>query len=176
MRAHQEEAARKGVKIVTCCGFDSIPSDLGAQMMVNHIKDKLGRCLGSHHCPCVPVVLLLVAGPAVLLGKRPGTANPQQNPESPPGQLLCRPIKSVTALAKVTGGFSGGTIGSLLQLLEEPADEVQALHTPKWTGPSSPTDACQGPTCTALAQLTALAAVELSFPPGLYLMTRTDPS
>ena len=45
MRTHQDEAARKGVKIVNCCGFDSIPSDLGAQMMVNHIREKLGRYL-----------------------------------------------------------------------------------------------------------------------------------
>ena len=41
--AHHEEAAAKGVKIVNCCGFDSVPSDLGAQAVVEHIKQQHGR-------------------------------------------------------------------------------------------------------------------------------------
>ncbi len=40
---HHDEAARKGVKIVHCCGFDSIPSDLGTQAVVEHIKREHGR-------------------------------------------------------------------------------------------------------------------------------------
>lgn len=28
-----------GAKIVHCCGFDSVPSDLGCLMMVNHMKE-----------------------------------------------------------------------------------------------------------------------------------------
>ena len=50
-RQYQDEAANNGVKIVNCCGFDSIPSDLGAQMLVNHIKEKFGRCMQPPHCP-----------------------------------------------------------------------------------------------------------------------------
>jgi short subunit dehydrogenase-like uncharacterized protein len=30
----------KGIKVVNCCGFDSIPSDLGVQMMVNALKQR----------------------------------------------------------------------------------------------------------------------------------------
>jgi len=40
---HHDEAARQGVKIVHCCGFDSVPSDLGTQAVVEHIKREHGR-------------------------------------------------------------------------------------------------------------------------------------
>ena len=50
-RQYQDEAANNEVKIVNCCGFDSIPSDLGAQMLVNHIKKKFGRCMQPPHRP-----------------------------------------------------------------------------------------------------------------------------
>lgn len=43
IKAHQAEAARKGVKIVHCCGFDSIPSDIGTAYLVNYMQDKLNR-------------------------------------------------------------------------------------------------------------------------------------
>lgn len=42
-KAHHAEAARKGVKIVHCCGFDSIPSDLGTTFMVDYMQEKLNR-------------------------------------------------------------------------------------------------------------------------------------
>jgi short subunit dehydrogenase-like uncharacterized protein len=32
---YHEEAKKKNVKIINACGFDSLPSDLGALMMVN---------------------------------------------------------------------------------------------------------------------------------------------
>ena len=43
IKAHQAEAARKGVKIVHCCGFDSIPSDIGTAYLVNYMQEKLNR-------------------------------------------------------------------------------------------------------------------------------------
>ena len=41
--AHQEEAMRTGARIVPCCGFDSIPSDLGALMVQEAFKERNGR-------------------------------------------------------------------------------------------------------------------------------------
>jgi short subunit dehydrogenase-like uncharacterized protein len=41
--AHQEEAMRTGARIVHCCGFDSIPSDLGALMVQEAFKERHGR-------------------------------------------------------------------------------------------------------------------------------------
>ena len=41
--AHHTEAVRKGVKIVPCCGFDSVPSDIGTLYMVDYMQEKLNR-------------------------------------------------------------------------------------------------------------------------------------
>ncbi len=43
IKANHAEAARKGVKIVNFCGFDSIPSELGTTFLVNHMQEKLNR-------------------------------------------------------------------------------------------------------------------------------------
>ncbi len=43
IKAHHAEAARKGVKIVNFCGFDSIPSELGTTFLVHHMQEKLNR-------------------------------------------------------------------------------------------------------------------------------------
>jgi short subunit dehydrogenase-like uncharacterized protein len=39
---HHEAARRKGVRIVHCCGFDSIPSDLGAWMVRREAERRFG--------------------------------------------------------------------------------------------------------------------------------------
>ncbi|PNW82174.1 hypothetical protein CHLRE_06g277100v5 [Chlamydomonas reinhardtii] len=42
VQRHHETAKKKGVKILHCCGYDSIPSDMGTFMMVEYCRDKLG--------------------------------------------------------------------------------------------------------------------------------------
>ena len=37
-------AAAAGVKLVHCCGYDSVPSDLGALMMADWCSRQLGWC------------------------------------------------------------------------------------------------------------------------------------
>ena len=45
MIAEQNEAAvAGGTKIVHCCGYDSIPSDLGAQAVADYIRTTYDRC------------------------------------------------------------------------------------------------------------------------------------
>jgi short subunit dehydrogenase-like uncharacterized protein len=39
---HHQQAAAGGTRIIPCCGFDSIPSDLGAYLMVRHMQKKMG--------------------------------------------------------------------------------------------------------------------------------------
>jgi short subunit dehydrogenase-like uncharacterized protein len=39
---HHDRAAADGTRIIPCCGFDSIPSDLGTYLVVRHIQKKLG--------------------------------------------------------------------------------------------------------------------------------------
>lgn len=45
--AHHEAARAAGVRIVPTCGFDSIPSDLGAFVLAEHARVKLGRPLAQ---------------------------------------------------------------------------------------------------------------------------------
>ena len=39
---HHDRAAADGTRIIPCCGFDSIPSDLGAYLVARHMQKKLG--------------------------------------------------------------------------------------------------------------------------------------
>ena len=41
--AHHEQARRRGARIVHCCGFDSIPSDLGALMVQEAFRERHGH-------------------------------------------------------------------------------------------------------------------------------------
>jgi short subunit dehydrogenase-like uncharacterized protein len=53
VRKYGDEAKRKGVCIVHSCGFDSIPSDLTAFMLVDFIKQQLkgyGSELAQYLC------------------------------------------------------------------------------------------------------------------------------
>jgi short subunit dehydrogenase-like uncharacterized protein len=36
------QAAADGTRIIPCCGFDSIPADLGAYLLVRHLQQELG--------------------------------------------------------------------------------------------------------------------------------------
>jgi len=51
---HQKSAEKSGARIVHCCGFDSIPSDLGVHFLQEHAIEKQGA-------PCNRVELLVKA-------------------------------------------------------------------------------------------------------------------
>ena len=70
---HQERAEETGARIVHCCGFDSVPMDIGAWFLQQEAKERFGE-----YC------------------------------------------KSITLLVKATkGSASGGTVASLINLIEE---------------------------------------------------------
>lgn len=73
--AHEKSARRSGARIVHCCGFDSIPSDLGVHFLQQQALERFGH-------PCTQVKMR---------------------------------VKSMR------GGFSGGTVASMLNFLEEAA-------------------------------------------------------
>ena len=52
--AHHERAAASGARIVHCCGFDSIPSDLGVLMLHDHLA-RSGKRLATAHYRVVTV-------------------------------------------------------------------------------------------------------------------------
>lgn len=71
--AHHEEATRTGARIVSCCGFDSIPSDLGTFLLQEEALKRFGS-----------------------------------------------PMREVRFfVTKLRGGVSGGTVASMLVMLEE---------------------------------------------------------
>lgn len=44
--SYHDLAASNGTRIIPCCGFDSVPSDLGTYLVVRHIQQELGvSCL-----------------------------------------------------------------------------------------------------------------------------------
>jgi short subunit dehydrogenase-like uncharacterized protein len=49
--AHHERAAADGTRIVPCCGFDSVPSDLGAWLVARAIRERDGvPCVALEAC------------------------------------------------------------------------------------------------------------------------------
>lgn len=44
IKEYHDKAVDNRVKIVHMCGFDSIPSDLGAYLVVTSIQKKYNRC------------------------------------------------------------------------------------------------------------------------------------
>ncbi len=74
--AHHEAASASGARIVHCCGFDSIPSDIGMFVLQEAAIERTG---------------------------------------SPAGRVRFQ-------LKKASGGFSGGTVASLLNVLAEAKD------------------------------------------------------
>ena len=81
IEAHHERAREKGTRIVTCCGFDSIPSDLGTLLVQQH-------ALKTHERPCNEVT---------------------------------------SYVARVRGGFSGGTVASMITTLEQARSDRSVL-------------------------------------------------
>jgi short subunit dehydrogenase-like uncharacterized protein len=48
---HHAQAAKAGVRIVPCCGFDSVPSDLGAWLVARALFERTGQpCTGVKAC------------------------------------------------------------------------------------------------------------------------------
>lgn len=48
---HHERAAEDGTRIVPCCGFDSVPSDIGALLVADAVKRESGqRCVRIKAC------------------------------------------------------------------------------------------------------------------------------
>ena len=70
---YHERAAADGTRIIPACGFDSVPSDLGALLMARHVRDTLG-------VPCA----------------------------------------EVRGYFQFSGGLNGGTVASLLNMLNAP--------------------------------------------------------
>lgn len=83
---YHERAAADGIRIIPACGFDSVPSDLGAMLMARHVPAATGR--------------------------------------------TCAEVRAYFAFS---GGLNGGTVASLLHMLETPRTTRTAAAAPKTT-------------------------------------------
>jgi short subunit dehydrogenase-like uncharacterized protein len=77
LEKYEANARRTGARIVHCCGFDSVPFDLGVHFLQARAQERFGR-------PCSQVKM---------------------------------------RVRKMQGGFSGGTVASMMNLLEEVSAE-----------------------------------------------------
>lgn len=83
---YHDRAAADGTRVIPACGFDSVPSDLGAWLMARHVRDALG-------VPCA----------------------------------------EVRAGFRLSGGLNGGTVASLLNMLDMPRDRTAEPARPRDT-------------------------------------------
>jgi short subunit dehydrogenase-like uncharacterized protein len=83
---YHARAAAAGTRIIPACGFDSVPSDLGAMLMTRHIREALG--------------------------------------------VACDEVR---AYFRLSGGLNGGTVASLLNMLNAPRSK-NAYPTPNRRG------------------------------------------
>jgi short subunit dehydrogenase-like uncharacterized protein len=83
IRAHEASAKQSGARIVHCCGFDSVPSDLGVHVLQQAVQQRHGV----------------------------------------PAQRVKLRIKALR------GGFSGGTVASLMNVMREVAADPQLRKT-----------------------------------------------
>ncbi len=79
---YHTRAAADGTCIIPCCGFDSVPSDLGAMLMARHIRDTIG--------------------------------------------VACAEVR---AYFQLSGGLNGGTVASLLNMLNSPRSKNSEMTT-----------------------------------------------
>lgn len=97
--AHEATAKASGARIVHCCGFDSIPSDLGVHYLQREAQQRFGA-------PCTRVKL---------------------------------------RIRKLRGGFSGGTVASLMNVMREIAADPALRKLMANPYAVCPDDGCVGP-------------------------------
>lgn len=105
---HHAEAKAKALRIVHCCGFDSLPSELGVHYLQQQARERTGQ--------------------------------------------YCTEIK--TGLKAASGGFSGGTIASLANVLAEAEDDrsiYQVLLDPYSLNPAAERHGSDGPDLRTVA-------------------------
>jgi short subunit dehydrogenase-like uncharacterized protein len=100
MQARHEEAAKaSGARIVHCCGFDSIPSDLGVHFLQSHSQAKFGQT-----CDRIDMRVLKMKGGAsggtiasMINMVKEASANPELRRELKDPYSLCPPDHGFTA-------------------------------------------------------------------------------
>lgn len=96
--AHEERAKESGARIVHCCGFDSIPSDLGVHFLQSHAREQFGET-----CNTIDMRVMKIKG-----GASGGTIASMINmvKEASDNADLRRELKNPYSLCPPDHGFS----------------------------------------------------------------------
>lgn len=114
VEAHHAQAARQGTRIIPCCGFDSVPSDLGAWLAVTALRERHGQ-----GCVDVKAAFTVRGGfnggtlASALNMLDSGQANAMADPFllNPPGQRPREPIVHADPVAPHRDAELGGWLG-----------------------------------------------------------------
>ncbi|KAJ1968773.1 hypothetical protein H4R35_006335, partial [Dimargaris xerosporica] len=103
-RQYHEQAKQNHALIVSCCGFDSIPSDLGTYMLVKYIKQRYGKETGTIKGSMVKLKGGFSGGSIATIVESitntpPPAPKPQENPAAAP-KPRSTPPKPVKTVAK----------------------------------------------------------------------------
>lgn len=114
VEAHHAQAARQGTRIIPCCGFDSVPSDLGAWLAVTALRERHGQ-----GCVDVKAAFTVRGGfnggtlASALNMLDSGQASAMADPFllNPPGQRPREPIVHADPVAPHRDAELGGWLG-----------------------------------------------------------------
>lgn len=114
IEAHHAQAARQGTRIIPCCGFDSVPSDLGAWLAVTALHERHGQ-----GCVDVKAAFTVRGGfnggtlASALNMLDSGQASAMADPFllNPPGQRPREPIVHADPVAPHRDAELGGWLG-----------------------------------------------------------------
>ena len=101
---HHDEAIRTGARIVNCCGYDSIPSDIGCFVLHEHYRDRGGGLTAA-----------------------------------------------TMYVGKSRGGVSGGTIASMMNMMEDGEDDPSIRRLLKDPYSLNPEEHADGPDTADIA-------------------------
>jgi hypothetical protein len=125
--ANDAAAKASGAKIVHCCGYDSVPSDLGVAMMADHVRRVHGKGLAQVSEPMtVPFFVFPIFCSFCCLPRGQIHAafyeHATQSPHSAFQPSRVPALQVHTLLQQGKGGVSGGTIASALHSVANEPD------------------------------------------------------
>jgi short subunit dehydrogenase-like uncharacterized protein len=141
---HHAVAEAKGVRIVPCCGFDCIPSEVGALLAIDHLKTQHNKSAGEVAYVMGDSAPLLLDTAVSLLHIVQAAWVAFMYVEhmflQPSALEFHRPLGFLALLLMLTlcaarGGVSGGTIESAVNMLKQDTSVVKQMGHPYYLVP-----------------------------------------
>ena len=121
---HHVQAARDATRIIPCCGFDSVPSDLGAWLVAQAVWQQHGE-------PCVSVKACHSMRGGINGGKR-------SEPERIGGRCEAHAVLAAVGHAEQAGTHRAGDAGSQLEVAARACRAAQSVAAGSAATPAEP--------------------------------------